>query len=402
MKHSLAIFPPVTLVFDKEVSGHHLDYVQFLVEFLKTKNEKIRNSYVFVLNEAAALRFKKDEPLVRFHYLSDHWVTQNAALPVLKKAELDLTLLRDLAVQYKAQRLLLMQIDAYQFELGRVLLENAGFKVWGILFAPFHRQYEDGSTPVKWLKLLLRAGRKMGQMTWLLRNPNVEKLFFLNHKAAVQTHKNYFGERFEYLPDPINNGIVIDESVETLKEKYKIPQNRRVLLIYGHLSPRKNIPNIMASLAYLSAEQKSQICIFVCGEAEEGYEQVLKTAIETAEKTQSKVAFVKNFHFFDAQSTHEVIKLSDVVLVPYLHFFSSSNILGLAAKYDKPLISTQLGIMGELVRQYQLGVGVDAANCQDIAAAIGQGLQDKFLAIDGSNYLRDHATEVFCQKLLGL
>ena len=384
------------------MSGHHLDYIEFLVEFLQTKDPKTRNSYIFVLPEAAAPRFKKSEALLRFHYVASQQFTQNAGQSLLKKTALDLAFLGQLATHYKAQRLLLMQIDAYQFELGRVWVENTGLKVWGILFAPFHGPYEDGSSWAKWLKLTLRGCRKMGQMSWLLRNPNVEKLFFLNHRAAVQTHKTYFGNRFDYLPDPINDGIVVAETIETLRIKYRIPQNRRVLLIYGHLSPRKNIPNIMASLAYLSAEQKSQICIFVCGEAEEGYEQVLKTAIETAEKTQSKVAFVKNFHVFDAQSTHEVIKLSDVVLVPYLHFFSSSNILGLAAKYNKPLISTQLGIMGELMRQYELGVGVNPADVENIAEAIGNGLQKKFSGIDGSNYLRDHAAEAFCQKLLGL
>ena len=402
MKHSLTISPPVTLVFDKEVSGHHLDYVEFLVTFLKTKDAKTRASYIFVLHEAAANRFKKEEAFLRFHYVSAQWIAQNEVYSLFKKTALDLKLLRELAVQYKAQRLLLMQIDAYQFELGRVLLENVGFKVWGILFAPFHHPYEDGSTPSKWLKLLLRAGRKMGQMSWLLRNPNVEKLFFLNHKAAVQTHQTYFGERFEYLPDPINNSIVIDESVEMLKNKYQIPRNRHVLLIYGHLSPRKNIPNIMEALGYLSPEEQSQVCVFICGEIEQGYEQVLQTAVEKAERTYAEIRFVKNLYFFDAQSTHEVVKLSDVVLVPYIHFFSSSNILGLAAKYNKPLISTQLGIMGELVRQYRLGVGVDPANCQDIAAAISKELQNKRLDIDGSSYLRDHAAEVFCQKLLGL
>ena len=76
MKTSSAISPPITLIFDKEVSGHHLDYIEFLVMFLKKKDSKTRDSYLFVLNEAAAARFKKDESLIRFHYIATDWMAQ--------------------------------------------------------------------------------------------------------------------------------------------------------------------------------------------------------------------------------------------------------------------------------------------------------------------------------------
>ena len=141
------------------------------------------------------------------------WPNQQAAYPLLKKTSLDFELLGELASRHKAQRLVLMQADTHQFELGRVSTENRGLKIAAILFAPLHQVYEDESTPAKWLK--------------------------------------------------------------------------------RHLSPRKNIPNIMASLAYLTPQQKSQICILMCGEVETGYEDVLTITMKKAEKTELEIVFIK-------------------------------------------------------------------------------------------------------------
>ena len=392
-----------TLIYDKDVSGHHLDYLQFLIEYLSEMPASVRAFFVFVLNEAAQRRFEKYGPLLRFHYMPPSQVVFFDNQPtVIKRAAAEFGYLSQLVGQYQAKRLFFMHIDAFQLELGKAQNWHTGVKIAGILFLPFRKQYEDGTTPLAWLKRTLRGQRKYGQVAWMLANPELERIFFLNDQEGVVQYNQRFGARFAYLPDPIDQNLIIEQPVEALKLAFYMPPARTVFLIYGHLSARKNIPNIMASLGELAADQRAKMCVLVCGDPEDGYENTLYQAIENAKRQYPEIAFVTHYRFFDPVATNEVLKITDVVLVPYIDFFSSSNILGLAAKYNKPLVASKLGVMGRLVNQYQLGQTVNPASKSEIGQAIEAHLENKDPKIDGRAYLEAHATSVFCQKILNI
>lgn len=393
--------PERTLIYDRDISGHHLDYLQFLVEYLKNAPEEVRNRFVFVVHEGARARFRKDESLIQFHYIDSGQLAAFSALTsVLQRAAAEMRYLITLVHKYKVERLIFMHIDAFQYELGRPLITRLGIKFSGLLFLPFRKYYEADTTLKDKLRRELRGWRKGWQMRWMLRNPRLERIFFLNDKQGVEEYNARFGPRFEHLPDPIDLNQRASAPVEELRRKYKIPVGRTVFLIYGHLSSRKNIPNILAALQRLDIKQRGGLCLLICGEPEKGYENTLFAAIDEAEKKYPELTFSKHLRFFDPAATNEVFKIADIVLVPYIHFFSSSNILGLAAKYGKPLIASKLGVMGGLVNQYQLGVTVAPNSSKAIANAMIDYLSQKEPSIDGSSYLEDYRSEVFCQKLL--
>ncbi len=393
--------PKRTLIYDRDISGHHLDYLQFLVEYLKKMPETVRNQFVFVLNEGAKARFGKDETIIQFRYIPEEQLSAFMALTnVLRRASAEMNYLTGLVNEYKANRIIFMHIDAFQYEVGRGTIKRLGVKLSGLLFLPFRKYYEDGSTFKARIRRDLRGLRKGLQINWMLRNPNLEKIFFLNDKQGVRAYNQRFGERFDFLPDPIEVGQMAEKSTEMLKSEYGVGAARRVFLIYGHLSARKNVPNILDGLKQIPLEERRRMCFLVCGEPEKGYEHTLLTAIDEAEKKYPEIQFVKHLRFFDPHSTNEVFKIVDVVLVPYINFFSSSNILGLAAKYSKPLIASNLGIMEGLVTHYKLGVTVPPHRSEAIGEAMkNYSFQNQF-DIDGKAYLQDHSAEVFCQKLL--
>lgn len=393
--------PVRTLIYDRDISGHHLDYLQFLVEYLKKMPEEVRCQFVFVLHEGARDRFRADEAQVQFHYIDSKQLASFLALTsVLRRAAAEMRYLTGLIHKYKVERLIFMHIDAFQYELGRASISNFGVKFSGLLFLPFRKYYEDDSTLTDKLRREWRGWRKGWQMRWMLRNPQLERIFFLNDKQGVEEYNLRFGPRFEHLPDPIDVAQITTTSVVDLKRKYGVAEGRRVFLIYGHLSARKNVPTILAALQRLTHQERSQLNILICGEPEKGYDVTLFAAINEAEKKYPEVLFIKHFHFFAPAATNEVFKIADIVLVPYINFFSSSNILGLAAKYSKPLIASKLGIMGVLVSQYQLGITVAPHRAEAIADAMSTYLSQKNPVIDGNKYLQDYRSEIFCQKLL--
>ncbi|MFN8348216.1 MAG: glycosyltransferase [Spirosomataceae bacterium] len=392
--------PERTLIYDRDISGHHLDYLQFLVEFLKKSPAALREQFVFILHEGAKARFQDDESIIRFHYIPDGQLAAILSYTnVLRRAGAEMSYLSQLIREYDAKRLIFMHIDAFQYEVGRTAVRRMGVKLSGLLFLPFRKYYEDGSTFKAKLRREWRGWRKGWQIRWMLRNPLLEKIFFLNDSKGVNEYNQRFGHRFEHLPDPIEVGLMTAVSEEILKEKYGIEADKTIFLIYGHLSARKNVPTILAALKRLTPHQRRRMCILICGEPEKGYESVLYTSVSEAEKKYPEVSMVKHFRFFGPADTNELFKIADVVLVPYINFFSSSNILGLAAKYNKPLIAANLGVMEGLVNRYKLGVTVSPHRPEAIADAMSMYLEHPAM-IDGQPYLKDHSAEVFCQKLL--
>lgn len=64
-------------------------------------------------------------------------------------------------------------------------------------------------------------------------------------------------------------------------------------------------------------------------------------------------------------------QLADIVLASYQHHVSISGILLQAATTGKPVLSSNYGLMGELVNRYQLGLVIDSTQ----PTAITQGLE---------------------------
>ena len=63
-------------------------------------------------------------------------------------------------------------------------------------------------------------------------------------------------------------------------------------------------------------------------------------------------------------------QIADVVLAPYQRHVGMSGILLLAAAANKPVLCSNYGLMGEMVRRYHLGLTVDSSQPQEIAKGL--------------------------------
>jgi glycosyltransferase involved in cell wall biosynthesis len=69
----------------------------------------------------------------------------------------------------------------------------------------------------------------------------------------------------------------------------------------------------------------------------------------------------------------------------------------LAAAAQKPVLGTDYGLMGELVKRYQLGIAVDSTQPAAIAAGIQQFLTGAVQGIDAA-VMKDWALQNSAQK----
>ncbi len=391
----------MTLIYDRDANGHHLDYLGFLINFLLTQPAETRANYLFVVNHAAKERFDYALNDIHFYFLSEEYIrTSDAQRNILTRAAFEFEFLENLADQYGINHIVFMFLDIFQVEIGKRTRIQNSIKLSGILFIPFRGQYEDNSSWKRRLKTKLKGFRKFLQMRWLLQNKNVETIFILNDRKCVEEFNSKFGRRFKLLPDPIDTQVSTNATRQELIKKYDIPAHKKLLLIYGMLSPKKNIENILAALAHLGKDERQNLCLLFAGEVEAYYQEHLVRIIAEAELCFPEMSFIKHSYFFNPVATDEIFMVSDLILVPYINFFNSSNVIGLSAKHNKPLIASKYGVMADLVKEYKLGALTDPNSPAEIATKIKEQLCQKTYKSQAQKYLTDFSAQVFIKELL--
>ena len=110
-------------------------------------------------------------------------------------------------------------------------------------------------------------------------------------------------------------------------------------------------------------------------------------------RRQSAVQLVTHDKFIPDEQIQPYFGLADIVLALYQHHIGMSAILIRAAAAGKPVLASDYGLMGELVRRHQLGCAVDSTQ----PAAIAQELAT-FLAGQPSSTLNLQKAAQFAQE----
>ena len=97
-----------------------------------------------------------------------------------------------------------------------------------------------------------------------------------------------------------------------------------------------------------------------------------------------------------------LFKASDVILMPYKNAEASSGVMGHAIKYKKPIISTNSGLIGKIINQYNFGFLVDSVTPNEIAHTIKTSFKNHNNISSNyyDYYIKNHNVELFSNKIL--
>lgn len=369
------------------LDGHKYGFVNNLLAYVG--KHKTLDSFVFLVNYSTAFELKSEWSHVKVISLSQAEQFEiNSQKGFIAKSAAEWKYIDKYTRKNACDRLILMELDPYQIEIGK---KETPYRISGIWFRPYARmEPESGSLKHRILFWRTKLQKRL-VMTWAKRNKQLDKIFILNDEE-MPSWLNGNKERFFTLPDPYFDYPSL-ESFD-IREKYGIPGNNLILLQFGYMDERKNNENIIAALDKLGLQD---LTLLVVGKHREGYEQKL---LSLRPSTAPYQMVVKNDFVSDAEM-ESVFQQSDLILRMNVNFFGSSGIVGIAARHNKPVIVSDSGVMAGLVRKYRLG---DVVNPYDITA-ISQVVSNyrnnrELLAIDGKEYRNSHNIEAFSETLL--
>ena len=352
------------LVFEPEAAGHPLEWLQHLIGYLRETQPDATVTFVVA-----------DELFAAVVRAIGHDDSRRLRVVALEPHEVARCRHRNLAVsgfaRWRVMRRYLRRTDAdagHFMGLDHVSLPlalglGAGRRrVTGILFRPsVHYREISAYRPARGERL--RDARKAVLYRLMLRNPAVARVLSLDPYFASYARARYSGGRkVVALPDPVCRPPAAPASGEA-------PSNRFHLLMFGALTARKGVMQLLDALERVSDAVAARLTVVVAGRVEPALERPFAESAARLGR-RPDLQFHAERRWLDGDEIAALVAWSDAVLAPYQRFVGSSGVMMWAAAAGKPLVTQDFGLLGRLVADHRLGLAVDCTDPDKLAGAI--------------------------------
>jgi glycosyltransferase involved in cell wall biosynthesis len=368
------------MVFDLALGGHHGNYIQYLIRYWykHRPNGKISivvlPEFLRIHSDIQSLCSKSDDCSIEIVPISeceaDQLGNRKSSINRFLRNLKEWNLFCKYAQKVRATSALLMYLDTCEVPLTLGLAAPCSFS--GIYFRPtFHYNAFDNVIPS--LKTKTQRLRNRVTLHRILNHPKLNTLFCLDPFAVQKLEQESKSKNIVYLPDPVESSVLHLDSDSDLKEQIGIEPGRKSFLLFGALDSRKGIYQLLSAIALLPYELCSRLCLVLVGGTNAEEQQKIRGRI--AEVCQSKpLQVIERFEFISEHEVAKYFQLTDYVLATYQNHIGMSGILLLAAAAGKPVLSSDYGLMGELVRRYSLGIAVDTTEPSEISEGLSKCL----------------------------
>ena len=278
------------------------------------------------------------------------------AMNIYRRSFVEWNLVLEYAQVHQATHILLMYFD--YFQLAAWLGKRSPIPVSGISFRTNFFAEATGFYP-KFKKWMLGRALQSGQ---------IKNLFCLVQSLVPAIKRMAGPAHVEALCDPIKSYVISPEARAAFREKHGIPADKKVYLNFGFLDDRKGIEVFLKACGQLPPSEHAHMCLVLAGPIAPAYLPQIEKAIAQVPSLQ----FITLFGYLPAQEVQICFELADVALMLYQGHFGMSSVLVRAAMAGKPMLGTDLGMIGDLIRSRSLGMAVDATDYLVVGNALRQ------------------------------
>lgn len=372
---------PRIMVFSPWYYGHHPSYLRHLIRYW-SQQQWLGELSIIVMptflkehEDVVALTGAGGCSTVRFIPMTvEEQLRLESTRFNVAKAFVQYQLIRHYARILRATHVLLMHFDSCQIPLVLGLRLPCPFSA--VYFRPAlhcnHFSHYKATTKERRQQL-----REQIFLSRLFAHPQFKTLFCLDPRAVDFINQRFCGRgKAVHLPDPVEAIVPTSQDVEALRLKLGIEPGRQIFLAFGLLADgRKGTRQFLESLPLLKPELWQKICVLLVGEPFPAGQATVEEWL-TPIRQLLPVQIVTQFGYVPEPDVPLYFQLANSVIAPYQQPAGTSGIVLLAAAAQKPILSSNYGLMGQLVKQYGLGLAVDTTIPGEIAKSLTRLLQE--------------------------
>ena len=346
----------MTLIFDSELGGHHLEYIHHLWCAIATSGSD--ETYLIAVpgeqwERKRPLKKWPASPNITLRLMTESDMAFHSRIPFQKRARKEAAMVKRLLKENPAvDRVIMLNLAPSLPFLPFSIPKEV--KVSGIIFSLDYYAHFTG----------IRKMKERLNLRLMAKHPCFGNVLLLNAPKAVEYYNaRYRTDHFSLLVDPVPE--VDFRRVRDIREQLGIEKSATVFLHFGAMQERKGTLIILKSL--LDIEPGADRAFVFAGKVSEEiraeFYQLVRTVLERGHKV-----LVKD-EFLDFDVLHNLCFISDCLIAPYLDTSCSSGVIGYGAVFGKPVIGSKDGLLGELIELNQLGVTIPVT-VADLAYAI--------------------------------
>lgn len=192
---------------------------------------------------------------------------------------------------------------------------------------------------------------------------NIHYFIVQSHSVKMDLLKFKPGANFKEVPHPVYEIFSDPFTPEQAREKLKIRKEELVILFFGFIREYKGLHILLQALPLVL--KHIDVKLLVAGEF---YDDSAKY-FDLIEKLNLKDAVSVFDDYIPNEDVGLYYSASDVVVLPYISA-TQSGIIQIAYNYNKPVITTNVGGLPEVVKEGETGFIVPAENPEALAQAI--------------------------------
>ncbi|KAA6455598.1 glycosyltransferase [Acidobacteria bacterium AB60] len=200
----------------------------------------------------------------------------------------------------------------------------------------------------------------------VLRSPTLKVLLTndptLMHYARARNEKEF--SKVQYLPDTCESLVPLDK--EEARSSLEIPADCKVILVYGLLSERKGVFNLLQAVAH--PDCPTNIHVVLAGSQDASVERFLNSPAVASLISSHRLHLVAGY--LPTSVVSQLVYASDAMWVGYIGFYTMSGVLVLASRHGLPSITSEQGIVGYLSRLHRCGIPVDPRSQDSVLTAL--------------------------------
>lgn len=380
-----------TLLYQTDLEGHRFEFTAYLV------NQAIKSGLASGMTLAVPESFRTRYDAVwgagaldQGGFAAFKWLAPRApeANPLRRNAG-NWKALRKVCGETGATEVFVDEINKYLLPTVR----RSSFRLWGILYGPYVR-LQNASVFSQWRKRMtvhLFVSRHKPGRIWVLNDPAAAKQLNRIHNRQA---------RFEELPDPVWTNALLKD-----KECCPVSSTDRTHAVFFGTPRRDKGPFVLLqALARLDNENLKQLSLTFAGQPGADRAEFV-SSVEATRKQLPDVEINVVERRLAYGEAAALARNADVFLLPYLRTDRSSGVLGIAARFAKPVIASAGGLLGELVQTNGLGASVPAGDSASLAEAMGSfvksGTCPGFSEVRARQYAESHSATAFARRILG-
>lgn len=357
------------ILLDPKTSGHHIKYASYLIRYLIEQGDMV----TFITWKSCKLLDSLQNFPITIKYIVGSSEENFGGNIIKSKWQLAK------GFKYCFNLANVQHVDVVHylfFDYSEIILyfcikkfKHRSWKLFATIFSPYfiHEPNEKvGIMRYLYHKLKCRI------VVRLLKKGEIKGLFThskrIRNKLFNLCSHDLFCQNIFVIPDPIEPLPKISQ--EVARDYLELPQKKPIILFFGGLEHRKGFDILLKALPLIEKE----VYVLIAGKLDESIEE---EAIQRYRQSLREPEYlILHLKYIKDEDIAKYFLASDAVILPYRRGSKgTSGVLNYASVAGKPVIISDIGEIGHIVRENNLGILIEPESPE----AIAQGVK-KFLS----------------------